>query len=86
MFDRHGDILRCEQLDGPKTEDGDVLIVVEERQKRDWGPGDATGPAGGAPPRRPTQPGGDHIDPEPERFANDTAYEVEEQKEPLVVA
>jgi hypothetical protein len=59
MFDRHGDILKCEQLDGPVTDDGDELILVEERKlHRKGGGAPSTGPG-----KLPTLPGGDSIEP-----------------------
>lgn len=46
MFDRRGDVLRCEFLDGPPLSNGEELIVVEERPvsgSREGG--SATGPS-----------------------------------------
>jgi hypothetical protein len=56
-FDRHGDVLRCKQLDGPALIDGQELIVIEEREL----PSEGGGFAGGTTPKRPHLPGGDSL-------------------------
>jgi hypothetical protein len=49
MFDRRGDVLRCEFLDGPPLSNGDELIVVEERPAggRQGGSAPSTAPGSG---------------------------------------
>ncbi len=56
MFDRRGDVLRCEFLDGPPLANGDELIVVEERpaRGRQGGSAPSTVPgSGGGPAESP---------------------------------
>lgn len=61
MFDRHGDVLRCEQLDGPPCKDGLELIVTEEREVSREGGGSV---GGGGSPKGRVQPGGDSLKPQ----------------------
>ena len=83
MFDRHGDVLRCEQLDGPLPEDGQELMVVEERELRGPRPEGGSSPAPEAP-RRPTLPGGDSLEPAHAELLDD-ATEATRQREPVTV-
>jgi hypothetical protein len=59
MFDRHGDVLRCEQLDGPPLRNGQELIVVEEREVPHRGGGSPTPDDG---PKGRGLPGGDSLE------------------------
>lgn len=59
MFDRHGDVLRCEQIDGPSCTNGLELIVVQERtipRKPDGGGSNGNSPAGKPDPDALSQP------------------------------
>lgn len=79
MFDRRGDVLRCEQIDGPPCTNGLELIVVEERPVARKGGG--TGTSGSGPGGRP--------DPDalsaPVEFEQIEADSVERPREPIAV-
>ena len=67
MFDRRGDVLKCEFLDGPPLENGDELIVVEERP--------VSGRQGGSAPSTvpgPSDPGG-----QPDGDADEVPTEID---------